>query len=47
LPPAPGLFSTRKGCFSAAVIGSAMKRAIVSVVPPAGAPTTNLIGRAG
>src|SRR4249920_2872089 len=47
LPPAPGLFSTRTGCFSEAAIGSAMKRAIVSVVPPGGAPTTNLIGRAG
>src|SRR5262249_46317832 len=47
LPPAPGRFSISTGCFSAAAIGSAMARAIVSVVPPAGAPPHSLIGRAG
>src|SRR5689334_509962 len=47
LPPAPGLFSTITGCPSAAASSLAIARAIVSVVPPADAPTRMRTGRDG
>ena len=47
LPPAPGRFSTSTAWPNSADSGSAIARAIVSVVPPAEAPTRSLIGRDG
>src|ERR1043165_6006175 len=47
LPPAPGRFSTNTGCLNKFDSGSAIVLAIVSVVPPADAPTRSLIGREG
>jgi hypothetical protein len=44
---APGLFSTTKGCFIASWNLSASMRAMMSVPPPAFAPTRILTGRAG
>src|SRR5690606_18817066 len=45
--PAPGLFSTMTGWPRVVLRDSAMARPTMSVPPPAGKGTINLIGRAG
>ena len=47
LPPAPATFSTTIGWPSAARIGSAMMRAMVSDGPPAGNGAMMVMGREG
>src|SRR5262245_48723471 len=44
---APGRFSTTTGCPSRSVSHCAIRRAAMSVVPPAGNPTMMRTGRAG
>jgi hypothetical protein len=47
VPPAPATFSTTTGCPSVRAIGPAIRRATVSVGPPAANGTIIVIGREG
>jgi hypothetical protein len=47
VPPAPGRFSTAKGCGSTDFAASARARAKTSAPPPGAKPTTNVMGRVG